>query len=199
MSYTDYIWDLGGTLLDNYQTSATAFGAVLAEDFGLEVSYEAIYQALRVSTEFAVAQFAADLPDFTAIYKKRESKALRDPVLFPDAAHVLATIVAAGHRNLMISHRNHQVLDILKAAGIAEYFTEVVTASNGFARKPNPESIQYLLAKYQPRRPVMIGDRAIDILAGQNAHIETIYFASNDQETVQATHHIKTLADILTL
>ncbi len=199
MSYTDYIWDLGGTLLDNYQTSATAFQEVLLEDFGINVAYDAVYDALRVSTEFAVSQFAAGLPDFTTIYKKREAHTLTKPVLFPDAERVLATIVQNGHRNFMISHRNDQVLEILETAGIAAYFTEVVTSSNGFARKPSPDSIHYLLDKYAPEQPVMIGDRDIDILAGQNAGIETIYFAPENQETVKATHHVTQLLDILDL
>ncbi len=199
MSYTDYIWDLGGTLLDNYQTSATAFQEVLLEDFGINVAYDAVYDALRVSTEFAVSQFAASLPDFIAIYKKREAQTLTKPVLFSDAERVLATIVQNGHRNFMISHRNDQVLEILETAGIVAYFTEVVTSSNGFARKPSPDSIRYLLDKYSPTQPVMIGDRDIDILAGQNAGIETIYFAPENQETVKATHHVTQLLDILTL
>ena len=199
MSYTAYIWDLGGTLLDNYQTSATAFQEVLLEDFGVNVAYDAVYDALRVSTEFAVSQFAAGLPDFTASYKKREAQTLTTPVLFPDAERVLATIVQSGHRNFMISHRNDQVLEILETAGIAAYFTEVVTSSNGFARKPSPDSIHYLLDKYSPAQPVMIGDRDIDILAGQNAGIETIYFAPENQEMVQATHHVTQLLDILKL
>ena len=199
MSYTDYIWDLGGTLLDNYQTSATAFQEVLLEDFGINVAYDAVYDALRVSTEFAVSQFASGLPDFTTIYNKREAKTLTKPVLFPDAERVLATIVQNGHRNFMISHRNDQVLEILETAGIAAYFTEVVTSSNGFARKPSPDSIHYLLDKYAPEQPVMIGDRDIDILAGQNAGIETIYFAPENQETVKATHHVTQLLDILDL
>lgn len=199
MSYTDYIWDLGGTLLDNYQTSATAFQEVLLEDFGINVAYDAVYDALRVSTEFAVSQFAAGLPDFTTIYKKREAQTLTKPVLFSDAERVLATIVQNGHRNFMISHRNDQVLEILETAGISAYFTEVVTSSNGFARKPSPDSIHYLLDKYAPEQPVMIGDRDIDILAGQNAGIETIYFAPENQETVKATHHVTQLLDILDL
>jgi phosphoglycolate phosphatase-like HAD superfamily hydrolase len=74
MSYTDYIWDLGGTLLDNYQTSATAFHDVLLESFGVNVGYHAVYDALRVSTDFAVSQFAAGLPDFVAMYKKERPK-----------------------------------------------------------------------------------------------------------------------------
>ncbi|MFZ2746549.1 MAG: HAD hydrolase-like protein, partial [Lactococcus raffinolactis] len=52
---------------------------------------------------------------------------------------------------------------------------------------------------YSPTQPVMIGDRDIDILAGQNAGIETIYFAPENQETVKATHHVTQLLDILTL
>ena len=30
MDYQDYIWDLGGTLLDNYETSTAAFVRTLA-------------------------------------------------------------------------------------------------------------------------------------------------------------------------
>lgn len=198
MTYTDYIWDLGGTLLDNYHTSSAAFSAVLRDDFGVNVADEAVYAALRVSTEFAVSEFAADLPDFIERYKKREAKSLRTPILFPDAQAVLAEIVHKGHRNFMISHRNKQVLAILEAANIAKYFTEVVTSDNGFARKPSPESIQYLMAKYHPESPVMIGDRVIDIQAGQNAGIDTIFFMPDDTVTNLATHEADQLKAVLT-
>lgn len=199
MTYTDYIWDLGGTLLDNYHTSAAAFSAVLREDFGVHVVDEAIYAALKVSTDYAVSQFAATLPDFINRYKIREAQALRTPVLFPDAKAVLADIVQMGHRNFMISHRNRQVLSILQAAGISDYFTAVVTADDGFARKPSSESIQYLMTTYALVKPVMIGDRAIDIAAGQNAQIETILFAPEATETVAATHQVTQLKTILNL
>ncbi|GFH43391.1 hydrolase [Lactococcus hodotermopsidis] len=196
MSYTDYIWDLGGTLMDNYQTSATAFKMTL-QAFGVNVAYDEIYTALRVSTDFAVSKFAASLPNFTAIYKKREAETLAQPVLFADATRVLATIVKKGGRNFMISHRNNQVLDILKSANIICYFTEVVTADNGFPRKPNPDSINYLLDKYEMTQAVMIGDRKLDITAGQNAKIDTIYFGNDNK--IKATYQISRLAEILEL
>lgn len=198
MSYTDYIWDLGGTLLDNYQTSALAFQHVLREDFNVDVGFEAIYDALRVSTEFAVDKFAADLPGFIQLYKTREVADLRSPILFPGAIAVLDAIVKQGHRNFMISHRDDHVIEILKAANISQYFTEVVTASNGFDRKPGPQSIQYLLDKYQLKQAVMIGDRNIDMLAGEAAHIDTIYFNTVDDQT-NVTHKITCLTDILSL
>ena len=199
MSYTDYIWDLGGTLLDNYQTSAKAFQHVLMQDFGITASFDEIYNALRISTEVAIDQFASELPNFKDLYKKREVQDLKHPVLFPGASEVLAAIVKSGNRNFMISHRDDHVIDILKAAGISDYFTEVVTANNGFARKPSPDSINYLIHKYQLKQAVMIGDREIDILAGKQANIETIYFNSADQLDINATHNINSLTDILNL
>ena len=39
MNYQDYIWDLGGTLLDNYETSTAAFVHTL-QDFGLTASHD---------------------------------------------------------------------------------------------------------------------------------------------------------------
>ena len=47
MKYHDYIWDLGGTLLDNYETSTAAFVETLAE-FGIEQEHDSVYEALKV-------------------------------------------------------------------------------------------------------------------------------------------------------
>ena len=41
MKYHDYIWDLGGTLLDNYETSTAAFVETLAE-FGIEQEHDSV-------------------------------------------------------------------------------------------------------------------------------------------------------------
>ena len=46
MNYGDYIWDLGGTLLDNYQVSTQAFLATL-EQFERTAEPQAVYDALR--------------------------------------------------------------------------------------------------------------------------------------------------------
>ena len=42
MNYGDYIWDLGGTLLDNYQVSTQAFLATL-EQFERTAEPQAVY------------------------------------------------------------------------------------------------------------------------------------------------------------
>lgn len=198
MEYENYIWDLGGTLLDNYESSSYAFEAALWQVKERVVLHQEIYEALKVSTDHAIAEFASDVPDFLNIYKKLEAEVLKKPILFDGAKEVLAEIKSSGRKNFMISHRNHQVLEILETAGISDYFTEVVTSDDGFARKPSPDSILYLIAKYQldPLETVMIGDRPIDIQAGNSAGINTVFFDSK-MELEEADQNIKKLTELL--
>lgn len=173
MDYHDYIWDLGGTLLDNYEVSTRAFLDSLTK-IGIEASHDLVYQKLKVSTEVAINYFVSGNPEFLAEYKALEADYLKNPVLFKGAREILAKIVGNGSRNFLISHRNRQVLDILDKTDIRSYFTEVVTSESGFARKPDPESILYLKEKYQITSALVIGDRDIDRQAGQAAGFNTL-------------------------
>ena len=182
MKYHDYIWDLGGTLLDNYETSTAAFVETLAL-YGITQDHDSVYQALKVSTDFAIETFAPNLENFLEEYKEDEARELAHPVLFEGAADLLKNIVAQGGRNFLISHRNDQVLEILDKTGISGYFTEVVTSNRGFKRKPNPESMLYLKDKYQIENGLVIGDRSIDTEAGQSAGFATYLF--DDMENLK--------------
>lgn len=175
MEYRDYIWDLGGTLLDNYATSTTAFVDTLAEN-GITASRDEVYKALRVSTAHAVATFAPHVPGFLSEYKAAEAAELENPVLFDGAREALAAVVEAGGRNFLVSHRDRQVLHLLEETGIDGYFTEVVTADDGFPRKPDPTSIRHLVDTYALRDVVAVGDRPIDVEAAVAAGIDAIYF-----------------------
>lgn len=70
MNYQDYIWDLGGTLLDNYELSTQAFVQTLAF-FSLPGDHDAVYQKLKESTAIAVATFAPNEPEFLHVYRLR--------------------------------------------------------------------------------------------------------------------------------
>ena len=150
MNYQDYIWDLGGTLLDNYETSTAAFVQTLKE-YGLQAGHDEVYKA-------------------------NEAEELTHPVLFDGAADLLRRIVAKGGRNFLVSHRDNQVLEILEKTAIASAFTEVVTSANGFPRKPSSDSMLYLKDKYQISSGLVIGDRPLDIEAGQAAGFDTYLF-----------------------
>jgi len=172
MKYHDYIWDLGGTLLDNYETSTAAFVETLAL-YGITQDHDSVYQALKVSTDFAIETFAPNLENFLEKYKENEARELEHPILFDGVADLLKDISNQGGRHFLVSHRNDQVLEILEKTSIAAYFTEVVNSSSGFKRKPNPESMIYLREKYQISSGLVIGDRPIDIEAGQAAGLDT--------------------------
>lgn len=173
MHYDDYIWDLGGTLLDNYELSTQAFIKAL-EHFGLSASHDEVYHYLKQSTAAAIAHFAPKENNFLQVYKADEAKRLEHPILFSGAKEVLAKIVASGGRNFLVSHRDKQVLSLLEKTGISGYFTEVVTSESGFARKPDPESMLYLKEKYHITNGIVIGDRKIDCQAGEAAGFATL-------------------------
>jgi HAD superfamily hydrolase (TIGR01549 family) len=163
-------------------------------------AYDAVYAALRQSTEYAVEAFASDLPGFLARYRAAEAESLATPLLFDGAEDVLATVVAAGGRNFLVSHRDNQVRDLLRIEGIDQYFTAVVTADDGFARKPDPAAFLHLIAEYglDPRRTVAVGDRPIDIEAGIAAGVDTVYFTLGPKDC-PATRTITTLRELLSI
>ncbi|MDQ0223273.1 HAD-IA family hydrolase [Streptococcus moroccensis] len=176
MNYQNYIWDLGGTLLDNYEISAKAFRETL-EEYGRPVpAHDEVYAALKISTAEAISRYAADLPDFLEHYKYHEGVDLANPILFKGAKETLEQIVSSGGRNFLWSHRNNQVLDILAVAGIDHFFEEVVTGDSGFPRKPDPSALLYLKDKYQMADALVIGDREIDLEAGRAAGMAVYHF-----------------------
>ena len=177
MKYHDYIWDLGGTLLDNYETSTAAFVETLAE-YGIVQNHDSVYQALKVSTDFAIETFAPNLENFLEKYKGNEAIELEHPILFDGVTDLLEEISHKGGCHFLVSHRDDQVLEILEKTNIASYFTEVVTSNSGFKRKPDPESMLYLREKYHIISGLVIGDRSIDIEAGQAAGLDTHLFTS---------------------
>ena len=72
MNYHDFIWDLGGTLLDNYETSTNAFVATL-KDFHIKPIMILFMPALKISTQDAIHTFAPHIPNFHFEYKKKRS------------------------------------------------------------------------------------------------------------------------------
>ena len=98
--------------------------------------------------------------------------------MFDGVSDLLKDISQSRWPSFLVSHRNDQVLEILEKTSIAAYFTEVVTSNSGFKRKPDPESMIYLREKYQISSGLVIGDRPIDIEAGQAAGLATHLFTS---------------------
>lgn len=203
MKFENYIWDLGGTLIDSYAISVNVFKKILAE-FGILTAEDMIYRRMKKSSTEEAAKFfgVGDIHLFMTRYRAMEKPMQENPVLFHGAKKTLETICNQGGKNFVISHRDHSVNQLLENAGIKPLFTEIITSDNQLPRKPNPSSINYLVAKYQldQSKTILIGDRALDIEAGENAEIATALFKSDIVITqVKPDYIISALPELLTL
>ncbi|EKK20202.1 HAD-IA family hydrolase [Fructilactobacillus florum] len=179
------IWDFDGTLFDTYPAMVTAFAKALAQNGidEIEIDAEQIYQQLRVhSLASALQRFSAEfklsITELSASYHKWEQLEIKLAKPMPHSHEVLKLVTSEGGENELETHRDQQSIELLTTAKMISEFSGVVTSQQGFARKPSPAGILYLLqhSKLQRENTAMIGDRKLDILAGQRAGLQTILF-----------------------
>ncbi|EIW13673.1 phosphohydrolase, haloacid dehalogenase-like family [Lactiplantibacillus pentosus KCA1] len=178
----EFLWDLDGTLLDTYPAMVKAFQQAVTE-LGGTITAEETYQLMRQQSvgyaERTVAkQHGWDWHELRAGYQRFEPQLQQHPAAFAGAQAVLERVVAVGGHNYLMTHRDEQAQVYLQDAGLAQFFTDAVTAAQPFPRKPDPAALNYLLDKHQVDRQqaVMVGDRNLDIDAGHNAGIAGYLF-----------------------
>ncbi|WP_255552557.1 HAD-IA family hydrolase [Lactobacillus sp. Sy-1] len=178
-------WDFDGTLFDTYPMMVAAFDQTL-QQLGIdeiEMDDNAYYEEMRRhSAGSAINRFAAEfnlsqsaiLPPF----KKRQDHLVVNSKPFSGAVEILKWNVDHGGQNFLLTHRDQISLAMLERVGIKKLFTDFVTSEQSFPRKPNPDSLNYLIDKYSVDRShaAMIGDRKLDIDAGHNANIDGFLF-----------------------
>ncbi|GFH40772.1 HAD-IA family hydrolase [Pseudolactococcus insecticola] len=196
MRYKNYIWDFDGTLFDTYPAMMIALRQTMKQH---KVKLDADFDLEDFVKRYSIRKFALDYTsgaDFLADFHTLEHELTQDVAYYPAIPEILKTIVAGGGRHFILSHRDDTTYRLL--ADLLPLFTEIVTSDNAFARKPNPEAINYLVAKYGlvPDETVMIGDRPLDVKAGKNAGVQTILFDDADlfteNDALGADLHIKT-------
>lgn len=202
MTETAFIWDLDGTLIDSYP-------AILA---ALDVTYAAYgwaFDRKKVQAyilDYSVGQLLDELAEEKGVelqgLKKYYSADLkgrdRELCLFPETKAVLDWTREQGIGNFIYTHKGSNTASVLELLGIAEYFTHVVTSADGFARKPAPDALTYLLDLYKldQTKTYYIGDRALDRDCALNAGIHSINLTQPDS---LGNIKISSLADILDL
>ena len=198
------IWDFDGTLYDTYAVMLDALQQT-AQDFGItELTNVDLYRMMKLKsvrfvTDYVQRIYGVDQTAFSTTYHRYEHAQQIQPRPYPGAAEILTLIVQRGGLNLLDTHRDQQAQEFLQHDNLAQYFIVGITASDDFPRKPDPSAILALLQRYQlnPEETAMVGDRRLDILAGVNAKIATIYFnVDHLYDAPQATWSINRLTDI---
>lgn len=184
-----FIWDFDGTLFDTYPIIIEQMQSVL-RDFGHSIdSLELMEQLLHtvgVALEYCAEKFSIDYPQLSDAYAIVHNQTALLPVALPMEAveSVLEAVVARGGKNLIFTHRTLASTNAyLEKYGLSHYFTDIVAPDTpGFAWKPAPDAITYLLETHglDPQETAMVGDREIDLASGRAAGVRCIHYLCKD-------------------
>lgn len=182
LSGVSILWDLDGTLLDSYEEIVSGVQEVCRSS-GIETDRKTIEYEVRsasVSAFFRILSEKTGIPAETLKQRYEEEehrRSVRIP-LFEGAEETLKELSCLGAKHYVYSHRGRTSFDILKRTGILPAFAEIVTAEDGFARKPAGDAVLYLVRKYgmDKRQMYYVGDRTIDMNCAENAGIPGILF-----------------------
>lgn len=175
----NYIWDFDGTLFDTYTGMMRAVMQTLTE-FDIKADPTAIYHQIKASSiRDLVTGLGLPIDAFYERYNAIETAETAKALPYPETAAMLAAISQRGGQHFIFTHREAQdTRCLLEKFDLADYFVEITSPADGFARKPSAEAAEYLMTKYclELAETMMIGDRPIDIEVGHNAGIKTCFY-----------------------
>ena len=176
------IWDLYGTVLDSYdvildslQETMTHYGHTYDREYLRKyVILHSVHQFIREFAEKEGLQFEMVYQYYTTLQDAGNDKVK----LIKNAKQTLQLLKRKGVRNYVYTHKDHTAKQVLEDLGIAEYISYTITGDDGFAKKPDPEGLRYLLDKFKlnPEYCTYVGDRRLDEEAGKRTGIKCILF-----------------------
>lgn len=110
---------------------------------------------------------------------------------YPGVQEMLQQLKAAGLRLAVFSSRKLTLVSSLEQAGIANFFEIIVQGDEVTHHKPHPEGLFKALAglEVSPEHAAMIGDAAVDILAGKAAGVAMTIGITHGFGTEQELKH----------
>ena len=180
------IWDLDGTLLDSYdvildslQETMKHYGHTYDREYLRKyVILHSVHQFIREIAEKEGLQFEMVYQYYTTLQDADNDKVK----LIKNAKQTLQLLKRKGVRNYVYTHKDHTAKQVLEDLGIAEYISYTITGDDGFAKKPDPEGLRYLLDKFKlnPEYCTYVGDRRLDEEAGKRTGIKCILFLDGE-------------------
>ena len=186
------IWDLDGTLFDSYDVIVESIRLALRESNICMPVEEIRKHALQFSIKSLFAQLAVQHGINADVLHDRYGQISRGKYLdikpMPNAMSVLEGLNSRNIEQYIFTHRGRTTIPVLENLNMKDYFREILTSQSGFARKPDPQALHYLMGKYEldPGCVYYVGDRSQDMECAVKAGIWGILYAP-DTGIVQAT------------
>ncbi len=213
------IFDFDGTLIDSVPDLADATNTMLTElnkpTYSLDTikgwvgngSRLLVERALVGNTEVAegaLTQVEADHAEqvFLEAYNNIETS---KTIAYPDVDRGLRQLHDAGFTLALVTNKPIRfVPKILQSFGWQDLFVEVLGGDSLATKKPDAAPLLHVCKAtgIEPDKALMIGDSKNDILAGQNANIETLalsygYNYGQDIRDSNPTHAFNSFAELL--
>ena len=176
------IWDLDGTLLDSYEVIVESLRLVMEEQ-GITIAYRDIWNH---TITYSVSSFLKEHAERYQLslellkqrYKEISGSKYQEIKLMKNAKEILLQLQSRGVENYVFTHRGKTTVPVLDNLGLTGFFKEILTSQSGFARKPAPDAIAYLIEKYNLEKDstYYVGDRSLDMRCAKNAGITGILF-----------------------
>ena len=185
------IFDFDGTLIDSVPDLADATNAMLTtlgkQTYPIETIRNWIGNGSRLLVERALVgkvevlegELTVEEADhaeqvFFEAYKNLSGS---KTVAYPDVDSGLKKLKAAGYTLALVTNKPIRfVPKILQSFGWQDLFSEVLGGDSLSTKKPDPAPLLHVCEALNvaPEQAVMIGDSRNDILAGQNAKMDTL-------------------------
>lgn len=185
------IFDFDGTLIDSVPDLADATNAMLTtlgkETYSLDTirnwvgngSRMLVERALVGKVEVLEGELTVEEADHAeqVFFEAYNNISGSKTVAYPDVDSGLKKLKAAGYTLALVTNKPIRfVPKILQSFGWKDLFVEVLGGDSLPVKKPDPAPLLHVCEALNvtPDQAVMIGDSKNDILAGQNANMDTL-------------------------
>ena len=186
MMTKNYIWDLDGTLFDSYK-GIVETSYILAKENGFEFSKDEIYKQVVGDSVTSYIEKLSEMTqkpykELKSRYSKIRKEIEKDLTSIDGAYEVLEELSSRGAKHYVYTHRGDTSYPLLKKLDMDKFFEEIITAEDGFKRKPDPEALLYLIDKYKMNKSktYYVGDRHLDVECSKNAGINAIFYIAEE-------------------
>ncbi|HHT7746924.1 TPA: HAD-IA family hydrolase [Streptococcus suis] len=188
MTTPTFIWDLDGTFLDSYEAILAGIQETY-EQFDIPFDREEVRNfILRYSVKDLLVRdadkYGLDSDELNHVRATSLKEKNTQIPLMTGAVEILNWTAEQGIQNFVYTHKSDNAFQVLEDLGIRHHFTEILTSDSGFARKPSPEALLFLIEKYglDKESTYYIGDRLLDVETAINAGIRSINLQINGVE-----------------